>query len=53
MDKARLFKRNKVSVEQKVKACVMYMAGLSYRGKTVVSSLIPASLLPFTIGFRS
>jgi len=38
-----IFKRNKVSVRHKVKACLMYMAGLSYRGMTVMSNLIPAS----------
>jgi len=41
--KAGIFKRNKVSVRHKVKACLMYMAGLSYRGMTVASGLIPAS----------
>jgi len=41
--KAGIFKRNKVLVEHKVKACVMYMAGLSYRGMTVASGLISSS----------
>ncbi len=43
MRKAKVFKCDKVSLRQKVKACIMYMAGLSYRGMTVVSGLIPAS----------
>lgn len=41
--KAGIFKRNKVSVKCKVKACLMYMSGLSHRGMTVASSLISAS----------
>ncbi|MGQ9642080.1 MAG: DDE-type integrase/transposase/recombinase [Thermoproteota archaeon] len=41
--KAGLFRRNKVSVGHKVSACIMYMAGLSYRAMTVVSGLVPAS----------
>jgi len=38
-----VFRRNKVSVDVKVRACVMYMAGLSCRGLTVTSGLIPVS----------
>ena len=43
MKKAGIFKRNKVSVRHKVKVCLMYMGGLSYRSMTVMSSLIPVS----------
>ena len=43
MRKARIFRRNRVSLRHKVVACVMYLAGLSYRGMTVMSGLIPAS----------
>jgi len=41
--KARLFRRDKVSVEHKVRACLMYMSGLSTRDMTVRTGLIPAS----------
>ena len=40
---SRVFKRNKVSLRHKVRACVMYMAGLSYRAMTERTGLIPAS----------
>jgi len=41
--KARLFKRNKVSLRHKVKAGLLYMAGLSTRGIAEVVRAVPAS----------
>jgi len=40
--KAGIFRRNKVSLRHKVRGCIMYMAGLSYRGMTERTGLIPA-----------
>ena len=43
VERAGIFRRNKVSVEHKVKGCIVYMAGLSFRGITERAGLIPAS----------
>ena len=43
MKKAEIFRRNRVSLGHKVKAYIMYMSGLSYRGMTERTGLIPAS----------
>jgi putative transposase len=39
---ARIFKRNRIPAETKVLACLLYMAGLSYRGMTLQTGIIPA-----------
>jgi transposase-like protein len=39
---AHLFQRNKIPAETKVLACLLYMAGLSYRGMTLQTGIIPA-----------
>jgi len=43
VEKAGIFRRNKVSVEHKVRGYIMYTAGLSYRGMAERAGLIPAS----------
>jgi len=50
---SRVFKRNKVSLRHKVRACVMYMAGLSYRAMTERTGLIPASHVAVHYWIRS
>jgi transposase-like protein len=39
---AHVFRRNKIALETKVLACLLYMAGLSYRGMTLQTGIIPA-----------
>ncbi|MDG6901588.1 MAG: IS6 family transposase [Nitrososphaerota archaeon] len=39
---ARIFQRNKIPLETKVLACLLYLAGLSYRGMTLQTGIIPA-----------
>lgn len=39
---ARIFKRNKIPLETKVLACLLYMAGLSYRSMTLQTGIIQA-----------
>jgi DDE domain len=39
---AHIFKRNKIPPETKVLACLLYMAGLSYRAMTLQTGIIPA-----------
>jgi putative transposase len=36
------FKRNKIALETKVLACLLYMTGLSYRSMTLQTGIIPA-----------
>jgi len=40
---ARIFKRNKRPLESKIVACLLYLAGLSYRGMTYQTGVIEAS----------
>jgi putative transposase len=39
---AHIFRRNKIALETKVLACLLYLAGLSYRGMTLQTGIIPA-----------
>ena len=41
--KARLFRRNKVPLRHKVRACILYMAGLSTREIAYTVQAVPAS----------
>ena len=39
---SHIFKRNRIALETKVLACLLYLAGLSYRGMTLQTGIIPA-----------
>jgi putative transposase len=39
---AHIFRRNKIALETKILACLLYLAGLSYRGMTLQTGIIPA-----------